>query len=168
MPRRAETRHYGLSGAQVDHVGSCPHGPADRSLRCPGTRPRPSTTQRRCSASCSTWRGRTVDAQERIAALEPKAEALARLEDAAGLLSITHAAKQLGVRPGRLFDWLEEHRWLYRGADGLIAYQPRLDRGLLVHRSYRLVRKGKPDRFVPQPMLTAKGIARLAELRAGL
>ena len=112
--------------------------------------------------------GRTLAADERIAALEPKAAALDRLERAEGSLSVTHAAKQLGVRPGRLFDWLEGNGWLYRGADGLLGYQVKIDQGLIEHKSHRLERRGKPDRYVPHALLTPKGIARLAELRAGL
>lgn len=112
--------------------------------------------------------GRTLAADERIAQLEPQAAAFARLTDAEGSLPVTHAAKAMGVRPGRLFDWLEENRWLYRGADGLLGYQTKIDQGLIEHKAQRLDRGRERAKFVTRALLTPKGIARLTELRAGL
>jgi len=112
--------------------------------------------------------GDMVGLQDMVASLEPKAAALDRLAESEGSHPPTVAAKALGVRPGRLFDWLEEHAWLYRGAEGLVGYQVKIDQGLIEHRPYRIERHGKPDRFVSRALITPKGIAKLAELRAGL
>jgi prophage antirepressor-like protein len=112
--------------------------------------------------------GRALAADQRIAALEPQAAALAQLTEAQGSLAVTHAAKAMGVKPGRLFDWLEEHAWLYRGNDGLVGYQAKIDQGLIEHKVHRLDRgPHKPAKLVNHALLTPKGIARLTELGAG-
>lgn len=112
--------------------------------------------------------GRTLAADERIAALEPKAAALDRFAHAEGSLTPTAAAKTLGVRPGRLFDWLEGNHWLYRGADGLLGRQVKIDQGLIEHKPLTLDRGRRTPKVVTQVLITTKGLARLAELRAGL
>lgn len=112
--------------------------------------------------------GKTLASEERIAILEPQAAALERLTVAHGSLAPTYAAKAMGVSPGKLFEWLEANEWLYRGADGLVGYQTRINQGLIEHKVTRLDRG--PDRaakIVNQPLLTPKGMARLAELGAG-
>ena len=111
--------------------------------------------------------GQTMAAAARVAELEPQAEALARLTDADGAIAVTHAAKAMGVRPGRLFDWLEANRWLYRTADGLVGYQDKINAGLIEHKVQRLDRPRKPPKFVNQALLTPKGIAKLTTLGAG-
>lgn len=112
--------------------------------------------------------GRTLAADARVSELEPKAAALDRLTLASGSLAVTAAAKAMGVKPGRLFDWLEEHRWLYRGGDGLLGYQTKIDQGLIEHKVTRLDRGRAQAKLVTQALVTPKGIARLTELRAGL
>lgn len=112
--------------------------------------------------------GKMLASEERIAELEPKAQALETLTNAGeGSLPVTHAAKVLSVRPGRLFDWLEASGWLYRGAEGLMGYQVRIDQGLIEHKAHRVDRGARPAKLVTRVLLTAKGIARLAELGAG-
>ncbi len=112
--------------------------------------------------------GRALAADERIAVLEPKAAALDRFAHAEGSLTPTAATKTLGVRPGRLFDWREHHRRLYRGADGLLGRQSKIDQGLLEHKPLTLDRGRRTPKVVTQALITMKGLARLAELRAGL
>lgn len=112
--------------------------------------------------------GDMVELQDSIAALQPKAEALDRFAAAEGSLAPTAAAKTLGVRPGRLFDWLEHNGWLYRGADGLLGRQTKIDQGLVEHKALTLDRGRRTPKVVTQALITAKGLARLAELRAGL
>lgn len=112
--------------------------------------------------------GDMVSLQDSVAALAPKADALDRFAQAEGSLAPTAAAKTLGVRPGRLFDWLEEHRWLYRGADGLLGRQEKINQGLIEHKPHTLDRRGRAPKVVTQALITVKGLARLAELRAGL
>lgn len=111
--------------------------------------------------------GRALALEERVAELEPQAAALEQLTGASGSLAITHAAKAMGVRPGKLFDWLEANHWLYRGADGLVGYQAKIDAGLIEHKVQRLDRgPTKPAKIVNQALLTPKGIARLTAIGA--
>lgn len=108
-------------------------------------------------------------AEARVAQLEPKAEAFDLLADAAGSLCITDAAKAMGVQPRRLFSWLEANHWTYRRSDGghWVAYQTKLDSGMLEHKGTRLSRPGYADKLVEQVMVTPKGLARLATCKAG-
>lgn len=101
----------------------------------------------------------------------PKVAAIQRLAAACGAICITDAAKQLQVAPSKLFDWLEQNRWIFRrkGSKRWIAYQPRITSGLMKHKVTAL----KPDpetgieRAAFDPLVTPKGLARLAELKAG-
>lgn len=98
----------------------------------------------------------------------PKVAAIKRLAAAEGAICITDAAKQLGIAPSKLFDWLQANRWIYRrgGSTRWIAMQPRIQSGYLKHKVTAL----KPDietgieRAAMQPLVTPKGLTRLAEI----
>jgi len=98
----------------------------------------------------------------------PKVAAIKRLAAASGAICITDAAKHLQLSPSRLFDWLAEHRWIFRrkGSRRWIAYQPRIADGLMKHKVTAL----KPDvetgveRAAFDVLVTPKGLSRLAEL----
>lgn len=98
----------------------------------------------------------------------PKVAAIKRLASAGGAICITDAAKQLQIRPAQLFDWLQQNRWIYRrgGSTRWIAMQPRITEGLLIHKVTAL----RPDeetgveRAAFQPLVTPKGLTRIAEL----
>jgi len=98
----------------------------------------------------------------------PKVAAITRLAAAGGAICITDAAKQLGLAPARLFSWMEQHRWIFRrhGCKRWVAYQPRITSGHMTHKVTAL----KPDpetgieRAAFDPMVTPKGLTRLAEL----
>lgn len=113
--------------------------------------------------------GRTLAADERVAELAPKAEALDRLTDARGSLCITDAAKALDVPPRRLFAWMEACSWIYRRTDGghWIGFQAKLAAKLIEHKGQRIEVRGRPDKWVEQVLVTPKGLARLAEAGAG-
>lgn len=104
-----------------------------------------------------------------VIALKPKAEALDRIANAEGLMPITDAAKALGVPPRRLFAWLEANRWTYRRTDDgpWLAFETKRQAGMLEHKGRRIEVRGRPDKWVEQVMVTPKGLARLAEMRAG-
>lgn len=101
----------------------------------------------------------------------PKVAAIKRLAAAEGAICITDAAKQLGMPPSKLFDWMQENRWIYRrgGSTRWIAREPRIRSGYLKHKVTAL----KPDietgieRAAFQPLVTPKGLIRLAELIHG-
>lgn len=101
----------------------------------------------------------------------PKVRALAVLTETDGAVCITDAAKELGVQPKALFRWMQENRWIYRraGSARWIAYQPRLQQGVLVHKLRVL---GVDDetgqqKVAEQVLVTRKGLALLAEKLAG-
>ena len=101
----------------------------------------------------------------------PKVAAIQRLAAAEGAICITDAAKHLGIRPSKLFDWLQANRWIYRrgGSTRWIAMEPRIRSGFLKHKVTAL----KPDtetgieRAAFQPLVTPKGLACLAEKNIG-
>ena len=101
----------------------------------------------------------------------PKVAAIRRLAGACGAICITDAAKQLQIRPAQLFDWLQQHRWIYRRGNSTrwIAMEPRIQSGLLIHKVTAL----RPDeetgveRAAFQPLVTPKGLVLLAEKNIG-
>ncbi|MEE1866911.1 phage antirepressor KilAC domain-containing protein [Pseudomonas auratipiscis] len=108
--------------------------------------------------------------QQVIERQAPKIAAIKRLAAASGAICITDAAKHLQLQPSKLFDWLEQHRWIYRrkGSRRWIAYQPRITAGLMKHKVTDL--KPDPetglDRAAFDVLVTPKGLSRLAELQA--
>ncbi|NWF10152.1 phage antirepressor KilAC domain-containing protein [Pseudomonas salomonii] len=111
---------------------------------------------------------RNGELQRLVSDQAPKVAAIKRLAAAGGAICITDAAKQLGVAPSRLFAWLEQHRWIFRrhGCKRWVAYQPRITSGFMTHKVTAL--KPDPetgiDRAAFDPMITPKGLTRLAEL----
>lgn len=115
--------------------------------------------------------------QATIATLEPKAQALDRISSADGNRCITDTAKILKMRPSELFDWLAAHKWIYRRPNGSawIAYQDRVDGGLLVNKVLTLPgkiiteggqRKPLPDKVVDRLLVTPRGLVHLSQLMA--
>ena len=102
---------------------------------------------------------------EQVGALQPKADALDRIATADGSTCITDAAKTLQVRPKDLFQWLQSHEWIYRrpGGRGWLAYQNRIQQGLLEHKVTTVQRGDGSEKVVENVLVTPKGLARLAE-----
>lgn len=101
----------------------------------------------------------------------PKVHALEVLTETDGAICITDAAKEIGLQPKALFRWMEANRWIYRrvGSSRWIAYQPRLQQGVLVHKLKVL---GIDDetgqqKVTEQVLVTRKGVAVLAEKLVG-
>lgn len=101
----------------------------------------------------------------------PKVAAIKRLAAAGGAICITDAAKHLQIQPSKLFTWMEQHRWIFRrpGSGRWTAYQPRITAGYMIHKVTSL--KADPETGVERaafdPLVTPKGLARLAELNIG-
>ncbi|EJM70415.1 putative phage-encoded protein, partial [Pseudomonas sp. GM49] len=97
--------------------------------------------------------------------------AIKRLAAAGGAICITDAAKHLQVQPSKLFAWMEQHRWIFRrqGSGRWTAYQPRITSGYMIHKVTSL--KSDPEtgaeRAAFDPLVTPKGLARLAEFNIG-
>ncbi|MBW6397041.1 phage antirepressor KilAC domain-containing protein [Roseomonas sp. HJA6] len=102
-----------------------------------------------------------------LAVAAPKAAALDRIATAAdGSMCIIDAAKALQEKPKALFSYLQANRWIYRraGGKGWVAYQDRLKSGLLECKVTEITRSDGSEKIVEQVKVTAKGLARLAEI----
>lgn len=100
----------------------------------------------------------------------PKVAALDRFAtETAGSYSLREAAKSLQLKPKKFVTWLVERRWIYRHPDGgrWLAFQPRLDSGMLEHKVVTGQRNDGTDWGTTQVRVTAKGLARIAELLEG-
>ena len=105
-------------------------------------------------------------AEEKLAIAAPKASALDRIATLAdGSMCVTAAAKYLQVAPKKLFDWLRANNWAYKRAGGKwLAYQPKLAQGVLDHKVTTVLREDGSEKMVEQLVVTAKGLAKLAEV----
>lgn len=103
--------------------------------------------------------------EHKVEVLEPKAEALDRIATSDGSMCITNAAKSLQVQPKQLFSWLQQHQWIFRrqGGSGWVAYQNRIQSGLMEHKVTTIERSDGSEKVVEQVLVTAKGLAKLSE-----
>lgn len=101
-----------------------------------------------------------------VAVLKPIAVAMNRIADADGTMNPTVAAKTLQLPPKKLFDFLRESKWIYRrpGGSGNVAYQDKIQAGLLTHKVTTIQREDGTDKVVEQVLVTGKGLAKLAML----
>jgi phage antirepressor YoqD-like protein len=108
-----------------------------------------------------------IEAQQaQLAIAAPKVAALDRLTQADGSLCLTDAAKSLGMAPRRLTAWMSAEKWIFKRAGGAhwIAYQPRLQSGMLEHKPTTLTRPDGSEKITEQVRVTAKGLAKLAKV----
>lgn len=104
--------------------------------------------------------------QETVRKITPKADALDRISTADGFENITNTAKALQVRPKELFAYLSAHQWIYRrpGGRGWIAYQTRIQQGLLTHKVTTVQLTDGTERMIENVLVTPKGLAKLAQV----
>lgn len=105
-----------------------------------------------------------------IAHLQPQAEALRTISLADGSLSLTDAAKTIGVQPNKTFiPYLSANKWIYRRAGGKnwIAYQDKLQQMLLEHKVTTVSKTDGTEKITEQVRVTPKGLAKLAEVFTG-
>ena len=109
-----------------------------------------------------------IEAQQaQLAIAAPKADALDLLTLADGAMCITNAAKAVSKQPNALFLWLQANDWIYRRPGGVwCAYQQRIKSGLLTHKVTTVSRSDGTEKIVEQVLVTAKGLAKLAEVAA--
>lgn len=114
-----------------------------------------------------------IEAESRAAKAEAKADAMQedvaaheRLTKADGSLNITEAAKNLGIRPKDLFQWLSHNGWIYKRPNGgsWLGYQPKCNSGLLEHKTTTVLRADGTEKITEQVRITAKGLSTLAKL----
>lgn len=118
-------------------------------------------------------RGTLLSYSEKVIALEhkveemqPDVEALERIAKADGSMCITNAAKHLQVQPKFLFKLMSENHWIYRrvGGKSWIAYQDRIQSGVLEHKVTTVERSDGSEKVVEQVLVTAKGLAKLSKM----
>lgn len=108
---------------------------------------------------------KVIALESTVAEQAPKVEALDRIASAEGSLCVRDAAKALQVRPIDLKNWLIVNRWIYGrpGYRGWLAYQDRIQQGVMVHKVSTLQREDGTEKIVEQARITPKGMARIAE-----
>lgn len=99
-------------------------------------------------------------------ALKPKADGFDRIAMADGSLCITDAAKSLQMGPKELFFYLNSHEWIYRrtGNKNWLAYQNKINQGLLEHKVTEVSLSDGTSRISEQVRITPKGLTRLSEM----
>lgn len=108
---------------------------------------------------------RVVQLEAKVEVLTEDSEALERIAKADGSLNVTEVAKNLGMRPKDLFDWLSQNGWTYRrpGAKAWLGYHDKCNRGLLIHKSTAIKQADGSDKISEQVRVTAKGLTVLAK-----
>ena len=102
----------------------------------------------------------------KIEADKPKVDGFERISGATGLMTVTEAAKVLGVPPQAcLFKWLATNKWIYRraGSKNWLAYQSVIQVGWVEHKARTITdAETGDDRIAEQVMITPLGLTKLA------
>jgi len=108
---------------------------------------------------------KVIDLEQKVSEMLPQTEAFKRISFADGKMCITDAAKTLQIQPKRLFTYLSENLWIYRrsGNKNWVAYQDRIQTGLLEHKVTTVTTSDGEERIQQQVLVTPKGLARLSE-----
>lgn len=108
-----------------------------------------------------------LELEAAVAEQAPKVEAHDRIAGADGLSTVTVAAKDLQVGPQRLYAFLLANRWVYRRGRSYLAYQDKIEAGLLLMKVYVYGQdEYGVDKVSSQVLITPKGVTRLASLLA--
>lgn len=106
-----------------------------------------------------------IEAKAEIANLAPKAAGLDLIADAEGTFCISDAAKSLNMRPQDLFTLLSNDRWIFKRGNEWVPFQTKLSAGLMQTKVFLYQDSNRQDRTRTQARITAKGLAKLAELK---
>lgn len=108
---------------------------------------------------------RVITLQGEVEEMRPQVQALERIAVSDGSLCITDAAKTLQVQPKALFAFMKSHSWIYtrQGDNTYIAYQAKLQSGLLEHKTTVVTRSDGSEKTTTQVRVTPKGLTRLAK-----
>lgn len=99
-----------------------------------------------------------------VSDLKPKAQALEILSAGEDAVTITQAAKLLGIKRDRLTTWLHVNCWVYRQNGCWVAYENQIRSGRLSFKEARFTEeKTGQERFAPYCHVTPKGLVLLAE-----
>jgi Rha family phage regulatory protein len=108
---------------------------------------------------------RVIALEDKINLLAPKAAALDRITADPDSLTITQAAKALGITVKRLTTWLHAHGWIYRQNGSWLSHSRRITSGDMVYKEARYTNADTGDECLkPYCHLTPKGFTKLAAL----
>ena len=107
-----------------------------------------------------------AEALELVEQLEPAKDALDRLEAAEGSLSISDAAKALGVGLRYLTRLLLAEKWVFRrvGSGPLLGYANKERAGWVEHHTYTYTDPLGNETYRVQMRITGKGLSQLAQM----
>jgi phage antirepressor YoqD-like protein len=102
---------------------------------------------------------------EALAIAAPKAQALDRIAADDKALTVTQAAKVLGVKREALTHWLHANGWTYRQNGSWVAYQQHIQNGRLQFKEAKYTDENTGQEVHrPYCHITPKGLAKLAEV----
>lgn len=110
---------------------------------------------------------KVIELEHQVETLAPKALALDRMETGTdGSFCLTDAAKALQVQPRKFTARLQQMGWIYRRpmGTGWLAYQDRITMGVMEHKVTTGEKSDGSEWASTQVRVTAKGMARLAQL----
>jgi len=108
-----------------------------------------------------------ADQSQKLLIAEPKAAALDLIAGSDDSRCIRDTAKELKIKPSRLTQYLLANRWIYRQSreddklGKVMAYQHRIDQGLIEHCSVVIEQKGQ-TKLATSVKITGKGFAKLS------
>ena len=109
---------------------------------------------------------RVLELEARVEDMGEDVAAHERLTAADGSLSLTEAAKVLGIKPKEFFAWMSANRWIYRRAPGQhwVGFQTHCTAGHLIHRMITFTTRDGRSHAGEQVRVTALGMSALAKL----
>lgn len=110
-----------------------------------------------------TYTEKVLALEEAVAVQAPKVATHDRIAAAEGSLCMRDAAKALQMRPIDLRNWLIVNRWIYGrpGHSGWLAYQDRIQQGVMCHKVSTVQREDGTEKVVEQPRITPKGLTKI-------
>ncbi|CNI32403.1 phage antirepressor KilAC domain-containing protein [Yersinia mollaretii] len=113
-----------------------------------------------------TYSEKVIALEHKVEEMTPDVEALERIAKSDGTMCITNAAKHLQVQPKFLFKMMSENHWIYRRTGGRtwLAYQERIQQGVLEHKVTTVSRGDGSEKVVEQALVTAKGLTKLSKM----
>ena len=97
--------------------------------------------------------------------MQPAVAALERLTESDGTFNVREAAKQLNLKPSQLTTWMSANNWIYKqGAkSNWMAYQPRINAGLMMHKTTAVEGADGITTIRSQARITAKGLTTISK-----
>lgn len=102
--------------------------------------------------------------EHKVTELAPKAEALDRISAGDEALTITQAAKVLGIKVEALTTWLHANGWIYRQNESWVAYDQHIKNGRLKYKEARYTDEKTLQKVIrPYCHILPKGLTHLAQ-----